>query len=84
MGLNKNYGILTFFSVVKVDVGHSGCSVNHSIGESVSFSESVSQSVGVTSFPCVFLKKEWKFANIYRLLVSVEYIFKIIVLNIRC
>ena len=26
MGCNKNYRILTFFSVVKVDVGHSGCS----------------------------------------------------------
>ena len=26
MGRNKNYRVLTFFSVVKVDVGHSGCS----------------------------------------------------------
>ena len=65
--------ILTFFSVVKVDVGHS---VNHSIRESVSVSGSVSlRSVLLCFDACfiraqnlnsfVFLKKEWNFANMY-------------------
>ena len=49
MGRNKNYRILTFFSVVKVDDPSLGlldrvvkCSVNRSIRESVSVSGSVS------------------------------------------
>ena len=42
------------------------CSVNHSIRESVSFSESVSQSVGLTSYPGVFCQSiEFKFACVF-------------------
>ena len=45
MGCNKNYRILTFFSVVKVDVGHSGCSTAWRITRLENRSVSVGRSV---------------------------------------